>query len=124
MGRKVVRLTESDLSKIVKRVIKEDIEFSDEGSHFREADDYAAMLWDELDNELTELFADILNSIDLESIIGKYQNMYEEKYGLDYVNKDLFPEAIDDLMNLTSDYDETETTRDMSAVIIDNLVRK
>ena len=39
MGRKVVRLTESDLSKIVKRVIKEDIEFSDEGSHFREADD-------------------------------------------------------------------------------------
>jgi len=67
--KKIIKLTESDIEKIVKRVIKESDDDSDlegeELANFIEADDYALELKDNLTEEIEFLVKDLLVNIDL-----------------------------------------------------------
>lgn len=93
--KKVVRLSESDLSKIIKKIIKEDDSnwwtkygFDSEDSFisdYEEADDYASELINDVDYELQELFYEFFNTIDISDIIKKHQSMFIERYP-QYVN--------------------------------------
>jgi hypothetical protein len=81
--KKTIRLTESDLTKIVKRVINEnhweDYGFNDEETYvedFIEADDYALELLMDMDSEFQEIFQQFLSSGFVGDIINKYQIMF------------------------------------------------
>ena len=110
--KKVIRLTESDLNRIVKKIIKENEEESDWWTKFgfdsedsfvsdyEEADDYASELIRDVDDEIQELLIRFFETVDLGRIIKKRQLMFEERYP-QYVNPDeeFHNEGIDYLMN-------------------------
>ena len=60
--KKIIKLTESDLTKIVKRLVKESDKDDSYYENFKQADDYASDLYFEMDNELQEIFDNILNN--------------------------------------------------------------
>jgi len=108
--KKVIRLSESELSKIIKKIIKEDesewwtkFGFDSEDSFvsdYEEADDYASELIRDADDEIQELLIRFFETVDLGRIIKKRQLMFEERYP-QYVNPDeeFHNEGIDYLMN-------------------------
>ncbi len=119
--KKIIKLTESDLTKIIKRLVKE----SDESyyENFKQADDYASDLYFEMDMELQEMFNNILNHIDFEDILKKYQNKFREKYGeLADIDEDIYNENITDLMNMdVKNIDFDFISSEISGAILDNL---
>ena len=122
--KKVVRLTERDLTNIIKRLVKESDKDESYYENFQQADDYALKLYMEMDDEIKEIFSSILNNIDFESILKYYQNKFREKYGelSDIDGDDIYNENITDLMNMgKKDVDFNLITYEMSAVILDNL---
>jgi hypothetical protein len=121
--KKVVTLTESDLTKIIKRLVKESDENESYYENFKQADDYASDLYFEMDMEIQEMFNDILNNIDFESILKKYQNAFREKYGeLADIDEDIYNENITSLMNMgKKEVDFDFISSEISAAILDNL---
>ena len=101
--KKIIKLTESDIEKIVKRVIKESGDDSDlegeELANFIEADDYALELKDNLTEEIEFLVKDLLVNIDLENLIESYQYKFKERYPK-YANTEIVNYYIDTLMGL------------------------
>jgi hypothetical protein len=106
--KKIVRLTESDLTRIVKRVINEDhwkdFGFEDEESFIKdyiEADDYAMDLSFDIEREIMNHIEDAVSRIDFEQLIREAKNDFKRKYG-QYYDLNLHNENIDDLKNLKS----------------------
>jgi hypothetical protein len=87
---KIIKLSETDLTHIVNRIIKEDnleywkdFGFEDEDSYlkdFIEADEYALELIFDVDSEIIERLTDFFESIDLRSIIEEKKRMFRKKY--------------------------------------------
>ncbi len=111
--KKIIKLTESDLTRIVKRIINEDLSdkhwedfgFKDEESfieHYIEADDYALELTFDIESEIMNYIEDAVNRIDFEQLIRDAQNNFKSKYGQYYDIDVLTNEHIDDLKNLKS----------------------
>ena len=121
--KKIIKLTESDLTKIVKRLVKESDKDDSYYENFKQADDYASELYMEMDNEISEMFKRILNDIDIESIFKYYQNKFREKYGelADIDGDEIYNENISDLMNMgKKDVDYNSISYEMSSAILDN----
>ena len=122
--KKVVTLTEKELTNIVKRLVKESDKDESYYENFEQADDYALELYMEMDDEIREIFSSILNNIDFESILKYYQNKFREKYGelSDIDGDEIYNKNITDLMNMgKKDVDFDLITYEMSATILDNL---
>ena len=97
--KKVIRLTESDLSRIVKRVIKENDNEVDE--RMVDADNYADKLYWEMNNHIEVLFNDFLNEVNIDEIIKGYQDKFRESEYGEYV-KDAYDYNLDDIELLMS----------------------
>jgi hypothetical protein len=94
MGKKIIKLDESDLTRIVKRVIEEDdnkgayypyqdFGYSDEQSYlkeFIEADDYAEQLYWQMDKEIQSIVSNAFSNVDFGEIISNYQDEFRKKY--------------------------------------------
>ena len=111
--KKIVRLTESDLTRIVKGVIKEDLSdnhwedfgFEDEESfikHYAEADDYALDLTFDIEREIMNHIEDSVSRIDFEQLIRDAKNDFKSKYGQYYDIDGLYNENIDDFKKIKS----------------------
>jgi hypothetical protein len=123
--KKVMRLTESDLSKIIKIIIKEDEDtnwrrdygFEDEESyesHFEKVDEYANQLIWEVEDKIGEALFNCFEKLDLGSIITKQQEMFKERYPeYSYPGK-FFNEYVDDLL--------TANTNPDSEVLVDKII--
>jgi hypothetical protein len=124
MGKKIIKLDESDLTRIVKRVIEEDdnkgayypyqdFGYSDEQSYlkeFIEADDYAEQLYWQMDKEIQSIVSNAFSNVDFGEIISNYQDEFRKKYNkFSNIDVDVESEYIDSLMSFRSggvDFDE------------------
>lgn len=130
--KKTIRLNESDLTKIVKRVINEnhweDYGFNDEETYvedFIEADDYALELLMDMDSEFQEIFQQFLSSGFVGDIINKYQTMFEERYPKYTEDRDeITNEHISDLFNLSDSDDYEDISGELSGALMDGLHAK
>lgn len=130
--KKTIRLTESDLTKIVKRVINEnhweDYGFNDEETYvedFIEADDYALELLMDMDSEFQEIFQQFLSSGFVGDIINKYQTMFEERYPKYTEDRDEITNGhISDLFNLSDSDDYEDISGELSGALMDGLHAK
>lgn len=77
---KIIKLSETDLTRIVNRIIKENNLEHREDFGFEEADEYALDLIFDVDYEIIERLTNFFESIDLESIIEEKKTMFREKY--------------------------------------------
>ena len=111
--KKVVKLTERDLTKLVKQIINEDLSvnhwedfgFEDEKSfieHYIEADDYALDLSFNIEREIMNYIEDAVSRIDFEQLIGDAKNDFKRKYGQYYDIDSLNNEHIDDFKKIKS----------------------
>ena len=127
--KKTIRLTESDLTKIVKRVINEnhweDYGFNDEETYvedFIEADDYALELLMDMDSEFQEIFQQFLSSGFVGDIINKYQIMFQERYPKYAKDREITTnEHISDLFNLSDSDDYEDISGELSGALMDGL---
>ena len=100
--KKVIKLTESDLSRIVKRVIKENDDNDNEvDERMVDADNYADNLWWEMNNHLEELFKDFLHQVNVDEIINGYQDKFRESEYGQYI-KDAHDYHLEDIELLMS----------------------
>ena len=115
--KKVIRLTESDLNRIVKKLIKENEEESDWWTKFGfdseesfvedyiVADEYAEKLFWDADEEIKEIMYNFFDNVNIGNIIEKYQNEFKERYPQYSNPKETFHnEFITDLMNGDANY--------------------
>ena len=77
---KIIKLSETDLTRIVNRIIKENNLEQREDFGFEEADEYALDLIFDVNYEIIERLTNFFESIDLESIIEEKKTMFREKY--------------------------------------------
>lgn len=124
--KKVVRLTESDLVNIIKRLVKESYGPEHDESYFEDfknADDYAGELYMEMDNEIQTIVGEFLTNSNFEKILHKYQNEFIDKYGqYSDVDYGVFNEYITDLMQMgNKDFNYDDAIGDISSTILDNL---
>ena len=117
--KKVVTLTESDLTRIVKRIIKEnegaDFGFGNEEEYFKdfvEADEFAQQLYWDLHETLEDNVRVFLESINFYEMVSAYQERFRERYGR-YSDLDIYPE---------SDYIESLMTINVSKKISDDTI--
>ncbi len=131
--KKVIRLTEKDLTRIVKRVIKENnwekYGFNDEESfleEYKNADEYASDLYRGIDDEITELVGYALSNFmgEINNIVIESQNKFKDEYGQFAKNEDeLYNDNIDDLMKMNmNNIDMEELSAGISGIILDNLL--
>ena len=127
--KKTIRLTESDLTKIVKRVVNEnhweEYGFDDEETYvedFIEADDYALELLMDMDSEFQEIFQQFLSSGFVEDLINKYQTMFEERYPKYTEDREeLSNEHISGLFGLSSDDNYEDISGEFSGALMNGL---
>ena len=114
--KKIVKLTESDLMRIVKRTIKEndgaDFGFDNEEEYladFEKADNYAGELYLKMMDEVDRRFYEIISGMDFSDIIKNYQNKFKRRYSK-YVNTtdEIDNDHIVGLMSLKTQPIETE----------------
>lgn len=114
--KKVVTLTESDLTRIVKRIIKENdgerFGFDNEEEYLKDfvsADEYAGELYLGMMDEVENRFYEIISGMDFSDIIQNYQNKFKRKYGK-YANigDEIYNDHIVSLMSLKTQPIETE----------------
>lgn len=124
--KKVVKLSESQLNDIIKRIVIESSELEYDDSYlsdFKNADDYAGELYARMDNEIQDILGEVLKSINLEQIILKYQNKFISKYGqYSNIGDEIYNDNITSLMQFGNNginYDEI--AGDISGQILDNL---
>jgi hypothetical protein len=95
--KKIIKLTESDLSRIVKRVIKENDDYDNEvDERMVDADNYADELFWEMNNRIEELFKDFLHQVNVDEIIKEYQDKFRESEYGQYI-KDAYDYNLDDI---------------------------
>jgi len=131
--KKVIKLTEKDLTRIIKRVIKENnwekYGFNDEESfleEYKNADEYASDLYRGIDDEITELVGYELSNFmgEINNIVIESQNKFKDEYGQFEKNEDeLYNDNIDDLMKMNmNNIDMEELSAGISGIILDNLL--
>jgi predicted ATPase len=105
---KIVKLTESDLNNIIKKVIKEnygeEFGFDNEEEYFKdfiEADEYAEKLYWELHETVEDNVRMFLEHIDFYQIVSYYQEKFRERY-VRYSDLESYPESdyIESLMSI------------------------
>lgn len=112
--KRINRLTESDLTRIVRRVVKEnenhweEFGFEDEKSFIDDyvvADEYANDLYWDLSNEVENVLNSCIENMNLPQMISDYQNEFIQKYGK-YVNMDadIYNDYIDSLLSMDVRY--------------------
>ena len=126
------RLTERDLSRIVKRVINEENEeywkdygFDDEESYSKDyisADEYAEDLTSQI---YDEVFSQIMSFLDLSDIQGFIKNSQEEfinKYGA-YVkdHESTYNENISGLLKMNANFDSESAAGAMTEALFGNI---
>ena len=78
--KKVIKLTEEDLTKIVKRILKEDDEDEYDLEDYKKADDYAEELYYDIDNAISYNLLSCLESMDLGGMVKDAQNRFRRNY--------------------------------------------
>ena len=123
---KVVKLSESQLNEIIKRIVIESSELEYDESYlsdFKNADDYAGELYSRMDNEIQDILGEVLKSIDLEQIILKYQNKFISKYGqYSNIGDEIYNDNITSLMQIGNNvinYDDI--SGDIAVQILDSI---
>lgn len=97
--KKIVGLTESDLMKIVKRIIKENDE-EEYFDKFKIADEYAGELYIQMLDEIDNQFYEIIDGIDFSNIVEKYQNKFKQRYSeFANISDEIYNNDISDLMS-------------------------
>jgi hypothetical protein len=136
--KKVIRLTESDLQKVIKRVIQEEEEsdwwteygFDDKGSflefYYEVVEEYAYELIMEIDNEVQELLIDFFEQTgfmeNVKEIVESRKKMFMEQYP-QYSNVGEFMnENIDRLMTAKAKLDLEDIVEEASGSILDNIL--
>ena len=79
--KKVIRLTEEDLTKIVKKILKEE---NDEDEYdledYKKADEYAEKLYYDIDNAISYNLLSCLESMDLGGMVNDAQYRFTQQY--------------------------------------------
>lgn len=109
--KKVVKLTENDLIRIVKQTIKENdgekFGFDNEEEYlidFEKADNYAGELYYQMIDEIDDRFLGIISGMDFSDIIERYKNKFKRRYGkYKNVGIETINENITDLMSLKTE---------------------
>ena len=78
--KKVIKLTEEDLTKIVKRILKEDDEDEYDLEDYNKADDYADKLITEIYDAIDYNILSVLESMDLGGMVKDAQNRFRRNY--------------------------------------------
>ena len=115
--KKVIRLTESDLHRVIKTVIKEESDwwvrygFDSEESfleNYENVDNYAQELIYDVDRELQGLLLNFFEQIDLMEIVKNRQELFKEQYP-QYSNPgEFYNEDIDNLLTANTNLDSDE----------------
>lgn len=123
------RLTERDLSRIVKRVINEENEeywkdygFDDEESYSKDyisADEYAEDLTSQIYDEVFSQIMFFLDSSDIQSFIEDCKKEFINKYGGYAKNHEsTYNENISHLLKMNSNFDSESAAGTMTEVLI------
>ncbi len=78
--KKVIKLTEEDLVKIVKKILKEDDEYDYDLENYKKADEYASNLISEIDDAIYYNILSVLESMDLGNMVKDAQNRFRHNY--------------------------------------------
>jgi len=78
--KKVIKLTEEDLVKIVKKILKEDDESDYDLEDYKKADEYANNLFSEIDDAIYYNILSVLESMDLGNMVKDAQNRFRHHY--------------------------------------------
>jgi len=78
--KKIIKLTEEDLAKIVKKILKEDDESDYDLEDYKKADEYANNLFSEIDDAIYYNILSVLESMDLGNMIKDAQNRFRHHY--------------------------------------------
>jgi hypothetical protein len=100
--KKTVMITEKELNRLVKKIVNEqgdDIDYE-----FIKADDYAGKLKEEMESHLSDIFNQVLESIQFKDMVLEYQNRFKEKYP-QYVDTNYFNDNIDSLLDISTDFE-------------------
>jgi hypothetical protein len=78
--KKIIKLTEEDLVKIVKKILKEDDESDYDLEDYKKADEYANNLFSEIDDAIYYNILSVLESMDLGNMVKDAQNRFRHHY--------------------------------------------
>ena len=78
--KKVVKLTEEDLKKIITKILKEDDESEYDLEDYKKADEYANNLINEIDDAIYYNILSVLESMDLGNMVIDAQNRFRRNY--------------------------------------------
>ncbi len=133
--KRVIRLSESDLHKVIKRVIKEDdlyrkYGFDDEESFYEDyvnVDEYARELTMEVEEEIRDLLINFFEQTDFVGIIKESvesrQQMFKERYP-QYSNVgELTNDYIDNLLTANPDLESEDVIDEVSDILMDFIIR-
>jgi len=135
--KKVIRLTESDLQKVIKRVIIEEEEshwrkygFDDEESFYENyvnVDEYARELTIEVEEEIRDLLINFFEQTDFVGIVKESvesrQKMFKERYP-QYSNVgELGNDYIDSLLTANPDLESEDVIDEVSLFLMDFIIR-
>jgi anaerobic ribonucleoside-triphosphate reductase len=77
---KVMKLTENDLKRIITKILKEDDEFEYDLEDYKEADEYANRLFEEIDEAIYYNLISCLESMNLGGMVREAQSMFKDRY--------------------------------------------
>jgi len=77
---KVMNLTENDLKRIITKILKEDDEFEYDLEDYKEADEYANRLFEEIDVAIYYNLISCLESMNLGGMVREAQSMFKDRY--------------------------------------------
>jgi phosphoribosyl-ATP pyrophosphohydrolase len=78
--KKVIKLTEEDLKKIITKILKEDDESEYDLEDYNKADEYASNLITEIDDAIYYNILSVLESMDLGNMVKDAQNRFRHHY--------------------------------------------
>jgi len=78
--KKVIKLTEEDLKKIITKILKEDDESEYDLEDYKKADEYANRLFEEIDDAIHYNLLSCLESMNLGGMVSEAQSMFKDRY--------------------------------------------
>ncbi len=78
--KKVIKLTEEDLKKIITKIIKEDDDSEYDLEDYKKADEYANLLFEEVDEAIQNNLFYLLESMNLGGMIKDAQDRFRHRY--------------------------------------------
>ena len=75
-----MKLTENDLKRIITKILKEDDEFEYDLEDYKEADEYANRLFEEIDEAIYYNLISCLESMNLGGMVREAQSMFKDRY--------------------------------------------